>query len=209
VQLIDISIPIRPSMIVYEGDPSVWLERVRDMASGAICNVSRLDCGVHTGTHIDAPVHFIDGGAGIEATPLHALIGPAYVIDATPCERDIDGAMIDALHIPPGTERLLFKTRNSALWDASEFSSDFIGLTASAAAVLIDRGIKLVAMDYLSVAPAADPAPTHIALLTAGVVILEGIDLRAVDPGAYQLICLPLLIPGSDGAPARAILMRD
>ena len=207
--LIDITVPIRPGMIVYDGDPDVSLERTASIAAGAICNVSRLDAGVHTGTHIDAPVHFIEGGAGAEATPLDALIGRAYVVDATQVDGDIDSATLEQLDLPADAARVLLKTPNSQLWERDRFSPDFVGLTASAARYLVERGVRLVGADYLSVAPQSDPAPTHIALLGAGAVILEGLDLRGVDPGWYRLVCLPLLIEGSDGAPARALLMRE
>lgn len=206
---IDISVPIRPGMIVFEGDPTVSRERVQSIAEGAICNVSRMDLGVHTGTHIDAPVHFIDGTAGVETTPLDALIGPAFVVDATAITGDLDAASLRALSLPDGAERLLFKTPNSRLWDRDRFSADFLGLTEDGARYLVDRGVRLVGIDYLSIAPKGDPAPTHVALLEAGVVILEGLDLRHVEPGDYLLACLPLLIPGSDGAPARALLTRE
>ncbi len=208
MELIDISVPVRPGMIVYEGDPDVRLERTLSIASGGVCNVSRLDCGVHTGTHIDAPVHFIEGAAGVEATPLDALIGPARVVDATGVAGDIDEAALRNLDIPAGAARLLFRTPNSELWSQPSFSPDFVGLTEGAARELIARGVRLVGADYLSVAPKADPAPTHVALLSAGVVILEGLDLRNVTPGPYTLTCLPVLLAGSDGAPARAVLTR-
>ncbi len=209
MKIIDITVPIRSGMIVYEGDPPVQRALAQSIAAGAICNVSRLDCGVHTGTHIDAPVHFIEGAAGIEATPLEALIGDAHVVDATAITHDIDAATLAHLAIPAGATRVLFKTPNSRLWERDAFSPNFLGLTEDAARELVRRGVRLVGIDYLSIAPKADPAPTHIALLSAGVVIVEGLDLRAVRPGAYHLICLPLLLEGSDGAPARALLVDN
>lgn len=207
--MIDVTVPVRTGMVVYEGDPPVRRELAQSMAAGGICNVSRFACGVHTGTHIDAPVHFIDGAAGIEATPLDVLIGEACVVDATSIDADIDAAMLGRLTIADGVTRVLFKTPNSRLWGRRSFSPDFVGLTADAAQVLVARGVRLVGIDYLSIAPMRDPAPTHVALLSAGVVILEGLDLRAVTPGAYRLICLPLLLEGSDGAPARALLLDE
>jgi arylformamidase len=208
MRFFDITVPVRPGMPVYEGDPPVAVERVASIADGAVCNLSRLACGVHTGTHIDAPVHFIDGAPGVDGVALDALYGPAWVVDATGAADDIDRAALDALAIPADTTRVLFKTANSRLWKREGFSRDFIGLKEDAARALVERGVRLVAMDYLSVAPMSDPAPTHVALLEAGVVILEGVDLRRVEPGAYTLLCLPLLIEGADGAPARAVLMR-
>ncbi len=209
MRIIDVSVPVRPGMAVYEGDPTVRRELVQSIAGGGICNVSRLDCGVHSGTHIDAPAHFIDGAPGIEATPLDALIGEAHVVDATTITTDIDAATLAALAIPPGATRVLFKTPNSRLWASPAFSRDFFGLTEDAARALVARGVRLVGIDYLSIAPLAAPAPTHLALLSVGVVIVEGLDLRAAPPGAYRLLCLPLLLEGSDGAPARAVLVDD
>jgi arylformamidase len=205
----DVSVPIRSGMPLYEGDPDVRLARVQSIAHGAVCNVSELALGVHTGTHIDAPVHFIEGGAGVGATPLDALIGDCVVVDATTIEGDIDAGALERLAIPRGTERVLFKTRNSALWSRAQFSREFAGLAPDAARALAGCGVRLVAIDYLSIAPPADPAPTHIELLQAGVVILEGLDLRDVAPGAYRLVCLPLRLDGADGAPARAVLIAD
>lgn len=208
MEFFDITAPIRAAMPVYEGDPPVVLERAASIAAGDSANITRLAFGAHTGTHVDAPVHFIEGAASVDALPLDALIGPATVIDATRMDSDIDAPALDALAIPPPATRLLFKTPNSALWDEPRFSPRFIGLLPDAAHALAGRGARLVGIDYLSVAPFRDPAPAHEALLRAGVVILEGLDLRRVDPGDYTLICLPLLIPGADGAPARAILTR-
>ena len=205
---LDISVPIRDGMAVFDGDPTVHLERVKSMTDGAICNVSRLDFGLHSGTHIDSPVHFIDGAAGIESVGLDALIGPVYVVDATGIDGSFDRAAIDRLPIPVGTERLLFRSRNTALWDKPGFDASFVAVTGDGAAALVERGLRLVGADYLSIAPFEAPIPTHQTLLRAGIVIVEGLDLRAIEPGWYDLICLPLLIPGSDGGPARAIVRR-
>jgi arylformamidase len=205
----DITVPIRRGMPVYEGDPDVVIQRVQAIASGSACNLSRIDFGLHTGTHVDAPLHFIDGAAGVDALPLDALIGAAWVVDATSVTTDLDRAALQALDMPASAERLLFKTPNSRLWEADSFDPGFVGITEDGARHLIARGVRLVGADYLSIAPRSDPAPTHITLLAAGVVILEGLDLRGVAPGPYQLVCLPLLIAGVDGAPARALLIRE
>jgi len=204
----DISVPIRDGMVTFEGDPPVHLERVMVMADGAVCNVSRLDFGVHSGTHVDAPIHFIDGAAGIESVALDVLVGPALVVDATTIDGQFDRAAIDRLAIPSGTERLLLRSRNTSLWDKPVFDKAFVAVTGDGAVALVERGIRLVGADYLSIAPFGDPTPTHAALLGAGMVIVEGLDLRDIEPGWYDLICLPLLIPGSDGGPARAIVRR-
>jgi len=204
----DVTVPIRSGMVAYEGDPKVRLERVAALASGGICNLSRLEFGVHSGTHIDAPVHFIEGASGIEATPIEALMGPAVVVDARTIGGDLDAATLRSLEIPAEAERVLLRTPNSRLWDLARFSREFFGVTEDGARYLVERGVRLVGIDYLSIAPFGDPAPTHVALLGAGVVVLEGLDLRAVDPGEYEMACLPMLIPGADGAPARVMLRR-
>jgi arylformamidase len=204
----DISVPIRNGMVTFEGDPPVHLRRASSMDRGAVCNVSRLDFGVHSGTHIDAPVHFIDGAAGIEAVPTDVLVGPALVVDARGVDGPFDRAAIESLGIPAGTERLLLRSRNSDLWNEPTFTGAFAGVTQDGARALIELGVRLVGIDYLSIAPYGDPTPTHFTLLAAAVVIVEGLDLREVAPGAYDLICLPILIPGSDGGPARAIVRR-
>jgi arylformamidase len=209
MEVYDVTVPVRAGMAVYDGDPPVRLTRHAAMAGGALANVSRLDFGVHTGTHVDAPAHFIEGGAGVDALPLDALVGPAWVVDATTLDQDIDVLALQGLDLPAGAERVLFHTRSSELWELPEYSSEFIGLTAEAARALVQRGVRLVGADYLSIAPVTDPAPTHLEFLRAGVVILEGLDLRGVPAGPYQLICLPLLIEGADGAPARALLVSD
>ncbi len=205
MELIDITLPIRPGMIVYPGDPEVHLERTSSIAEGEAANISRLDFGVHTGTHVDAPLHFIDGAPAAEALPLEALIGPAYVIDATSLDRDIDEAALDELDRPETVERLLFKTSNSALLAEDSFSRDFVSFVESGARRIVDLGVRLVGIDYLSI---GDEAAHHV-LLGAGVVPVEGLDLRGVEPGPYRLICLPIKIAGSDGAPARAVLIRE
>ncbi|MEO6206874.1 MAG: cyclase family protein [Candidatus Limnocylindrales bacterium] len=205
---IDVSVPIRPGMATFDGDPAVHLVRTASLAAGDVCNVSRLDFGVHSGTHVDAPVHFIDGAAGIETISLDTLMGPALVVDATGIDGQIDRAAVEALRIPAGTERVLFRSGNSAFWTEWSFQPTFLGLTADGAAALIAQGVRLVGNDYLSIAPFGRPTETHRMLLQAGVVIVEGLDLSRVTPGAYEFVCLPLLIPGSDGGPARAMVRR-
>jgi arylformamidase len=203
---LDISVPVDAGLPTFTGDPTYRRTQHASMAEGAICNVSRLDMGAHTGTHIDAPVHFIEGAAGIEQTPLDAVIGPAYVVDATALTTTISAADLDRLDIPAGEARLLFKTRNSELWALPAFSGAFVAFGADAAEALVARGATLVGIDYLSIAPFGDPVATHVALLGGGVVILEGTDLRGVEPGQYDLFCPPVRLVGSDGAPARALL---
>jgi arylformamidase len=201
-ELRDISVPIHGGMHVYDGNPGFRLELVSSIAAGAHANVSRLDLGVHNGTHVDAPLHFIDGGAGTESLDLETLIGPAWVLDATAVSGNLDAEALGSLAFPSEFTRILFKTSNSRLWNRDSFSRDFVRLTGSGARFLIESGVRLVGIDYLSIGD----AEAHQELLGAGVTALEGLDLREVDPGTYELICLPLRLEGSDGAPARVIL---
>jgi arylformamidase len=205
MRLYDISVPIRPGMIVYEGDPDVHLERMNSIANGDVANVSRLDFGVHTGTHVDAPVHFIDGAPGSESLAPEALIGGAVVVDATSAVGDLDDRALELFDIPEGAERVLLKTTNSNLWARDSFSKNFVSLNGSGARYLTARGTRVVGIDFLSI---GDPE-AHQELLGAGVIPLEGLDLREVEPGPYQLICLPLRLEGADGVPARAILLTE
>jgi arylformamidase len=204
MEVIDVTLPVRPGMFVFPGDPEVRLERTSSIEAGAEVNISRLDFGVHTGTHVDAPLHFIDGATAVEALPLEALIGPARVVDATSLAGEIDATALDSLEIPPQAERLVFKTRNSELWSKDTFTDEFVRFGESGAGRLVDLGARLVGIDYLSIGDVA----AHQVLLGAGVVPVEGLDLRAVEPGPYELICLPIKVEGSDGAPARVVLIR-
>jgi arylformamidase len=208
VDWIDISVAVDDGIPTFPGDPAYRRELHASMPDGAICNVSRVDLGAHTGTHVDAPRHFIDGAATVEATPLDAVIGPAWVVDARALTATITAADIDRLAIPGDETRLLFRTPNSELWSLPRFSDAFIGFAADAAEALVRRGTRLVAIDYLSIAPFGDPVATHRAFLGGGVVVLEGVDLRAVEPGPYELLAAPLRWVGSDGAPVRALLRR-
>jgi arylformamidase len=199
----DISVPIHSEMHVYSGNPGVSLTRHESIADGAHANVSKLELGVHSGTHIDGALHFIDGANGTEALPLETMVGPVEVVDATGIETDLDEAALESLALS-GAERVLLKTRNSQLWELPEFTHDFVRLTGSGARYLIGRGVRLIGIDYLSIGD----VEAHRELLGAGVVAVEGLDLRDVEPGAYELICLPIRLEGSDGAPSRAILVR-
>lgn len=198
----DISVPIRADMPIYEGNPGVELERASAIADGDPANVSKLIFGVHTGTHVDAPLHFIDGAPGAEGIPLGALVGPAVVVDATGLDR-LGEAELQGLEIPEGAERVLLKTRNSELWNRNDFTRDFLRLDGSSARFVVARGIRTIGIDYLSIGD----REAHRELLGAGVVPVEGLDLRKIEPGEYTFICLPLDVVGSDGGPARAILI--
>lgn len=206
----DISLTISPDLPVWPGDPEIVLERFSKMEEGDPCNVTKISASLHLGTHVDAPYHYLNSDAPtIEQLPLHLLTGRAYVLEL-PNEVDlITAAVLEHSEIPPRTRRLLFKTRNSAIWARQErqFQPDFVALSPDAAEYLAHHGIRLVGVDYLSVAPFHLPAPTHEILLKSGVVIIEGLDLSQVRQGRYTLYCLPLKIAGADGAPARAILI--
>jgi arylformamidase len=194
VQIIDVSVPVQPGMITYPGDPEVRLERVSSIAAGDGVNLSRLDLGVHSGTHVDAPLHFVEDGQSVEALPLEVLVGPCVVVDG-----------LDVAAVPRGAERVLFRTPNGRLWERDEFSEDFVALDGGAARALVAGGVRLVGIDYLSIGD----EEAHEVLLGAGVVAVEGLDLRHVEPGEYRLVCAPLKLEGAEGAPARVLLLRD
>jgi arylformamidase len=203
--LIDISLPVREGMIVYEGDPGISITSAASLDRGDPANVSNMKLGTHTGTHMDAPLHFIAGAKGIDTLPLDLLIGPALVIEA-----DAD-RLVEPRHLTDpriaSHSRVLLKTRNSALWDRQSFARDYISLSLEGARLLMDRGVKLIGIDYLSIEGfGAEGHPVHRTLLGAGIVIVEGLDFRRVTPGVYELYCLPLRIAGGDGSPCRAIL---
>lgn len=204
----DISVGVSPEIPVWPGDPPVVLERLKSIENGDEANISHFQASVHVGTHIDAPIHFVEGGATVDAIPLKSLLGRAYVVDLRKADV-LDAATLEAARIPPRTRRLLFKTRNSELWTSGErsFQRNFVAVDASGAEWLVKKGVKLVGVDYLSVAPFNDGVPTHRILLEAGVVVVEGLDLARVSKGRYTLYCLPVKLMGSDGAPARAVLV--
>jgi arylformamidase len=210
MRVYDITLTISADMPVWPGDPLVGLERVAKMEDGANANVTHLSMSAHTGTHVDAPYHFLGGSAPtVEFLPLNYLTGRAVVLHV-PDEVDlITEPVLRRLEIPPRTRRVILKTRNSKLWERNErdFQKDFVALSADAAEYLVRKGLKLIGIDYLSIAPFAQGLAAHRALLGAGIVILEGVDLSNVNPGRYTLYCLPLKLQGSDGAPARAILV--
>ncbi len=203
----DISVPVAPSLPVYEGDPPTELALWQEMARGDLADVRALRMGVHTGTHVDAPAHFLAGGATIDRIELGACVGPALVLDLSAYQGELIGAAELAAVVPAGAERLLLRTRNSSLWQRPGFDPSFVALSEDAATLLVGRGLRLVGIDYVSIAPAADPGPVHRILLGAGVVVLEGLDLSGVAAGGYTLVCLPLRLQDAEAAPARAMLI--
>ena len=207
----DVTLTISPDMTTWPGDPPVILERARKIEEGANANVSRLDMGVHTGTHVDAPYHFFMDGKGVDQLDLDMLTGPVLVFEFGEQVDVIDAEALNTLDIPVGTQRVLFKTRNSQQWANQEkgFQPGFVGLNLDGANYLVERGIRLVGIDYLSVSPYKKSRPTHEALLSVEMVIIEGLDLSKVPTGIYQLYCLPIKLKGADGAPARVILVGE
>jgi arylformamidase len=201
---LDVTVPLHAGMVVYEGDPPVELESAQSIARGDPANVSRLGLGSHTGTHVDAPCHFVAGGAGVDALPPDVLIGRARVLQCRP--GPVGTEALAGAGLGRG-QRLVLRTGNSALWAREGFVRDYQALTLPAARALVEAGVALVGIDYLSIeAFGAAGHPVHRCLLEAGIVILEGLDLTAVGPGRYELCCLPLRIRNGDGAPARALL---
>src|SRR2546426_5069977 len=205
---IDVSVPLQPGVPTFPGDPNYNIALAIAIADGAICNVSRLDMGAHTGTHLDAPSHFIEGAAGTESIPLDVCVGPAWVVDATALSGNIGPTELGRLDIPSDETRLLFKTPNSELWNQPSFSDAFIGLDGEAARVLAKGGVRLVGADYLSIAPFGNPGPTHLTLLSAGDAILQGPDRRAGGPGPADLLRPPLGVGRRDGGPPRGVGRR-
>jgi arylformamidase len=213
LQMYDVTVPISELMPVWPGDPRVKIERVSSMARGDTCNVSHLTMSSHTGTHIDAPYHFVEQGLTVDRLPLDLLVGPAFIAEVDGLESNtIEVFDLASIHFPKDTTRLLLKTTNSYFWEdrLSEFVPDFIHLGPKTAEWLVKRGIRLVGVDYLSVeAHGVHDNRVHRTLLQAGIVIVEGLNLGRVPTGRCQVMCLPLKIEGGDGAPARVLVMRE
>lgn len=198
---IDVSVPIYDGMVHWPDNPAIVLKAIMHLERGDVATVSELEMGTHTGTHIDAPSHFIPGGAGVDALPLHNLIGPARIIEIENPSVVTHAELRN--HNLRHAERLLFKTLNSQrCWNGAEFVSNFVSLAEDAATYLAELNTLTIGIDYLSVGS----PEVHRTLLGAGVVIIEGLNLSEVSPGEYEFLCLPLRIAGGDGAPARALL---
>ena len=209
MRIYDISVTLSAELPVWPGDPPISLERVSKIEEGAEANVTRIDMSAHVGTHVDAPFHFLGADQPtVDQLSLKLLTGRVYVLHLGDEVDLVTRQVLETALIPPRTRRLLLRTRNSKLWgQAGGFQEDFVAVDAGAAEYLLERGVKLVGVDYLSVAPYNAPRPTHEALLSAGVVVVEGLNLSEVEQGRYTLYCLPLKLRGADGAPARAILI--
>jgi arylformamidase len=206
----DVSVALSSDTPTYPGDPQIEISKFFDLANGDPANVSLIHFGAHSGTHVDAPAHFIPGAARVDSLPLDILIGPVQIVEVPPQLDTIDVAFVTS-HCEIGVTRVLFKTRNSDFWNdkTAGFRPDYVSLDPGGAAELVRLGVRLVGIDYLSIEKfGSDNFATHHSLLAAGIVIIEGLDLRQISAGTYELICLPLKIAGGggDGAPARAVL---
>jgi arylformamidase len=207
-RLIDVSVLLQAGVATYPGNPEFELQPVKRIVAGGSSNTSRLVMGTHSGTHVDSPRHFFDEGPGVDGLPLDLLIGRTRVI-----ELPYRGGITDTHLAEAGLRedlRVLLRTPNSALWNSADgFHQDYTYLTEAAAKYLVGQGVKVVGIDYLSVEQFKTPgAPAHRALLGDNVVIIEGLNLSDVDPGVYEMYCLPLRVAGADGAPARVVLKR-
>jgi arylformamidase len=207
MKLIDVTVPLDANLPAYPGNTPFSLEAIKRIAAGGSSNVSSLHLSAHSGTHVDAPRHFFDNGGGTEALPLDLLLGRTRVVELR-TRKGITAEDLAAFDLSEDI-RVLIKTPNSRLWGSPEFHADYVGITESGARYLVERGVKLVGVDYLSVEVFKSPgAPAHHVLLGAGTIVVEGLNLRDVEPGVYDLLCLPLPIVGSDGAPARVVLRK-
>jgi arylformamidase len=210
MKLYDLSVPIHEGMALWPSDPPLSMKLAKSMARGDRSNVTRLEFGAHTGTHMDAPFHFVANGAGIDQIPLETVIGPCRVFDLTSIPGHIDRAVVESCDLR-GVTRALFKTRNSEGWARAEhaFDKEFRAIVLDGAQLLVEHGVKLVGVDYLSVEPyGSKEHPVHLAFLPANVIIIEGLNLSAVPAGDYELIALPMKLKGCDGAPARVVLRQ-
>ena len=206
----DVSVPIRDGGLVYPGNPPIHIELQQAIAKGAGANVSHVDFGSHTGTHVDAPRHFFDDGAGVDQIPLDVLIGQAMVVGFGDDVRAVTRGDLERFDLT-GVERLLLRTRNSTyLTQDPNFHQDYTYLAPDGAEHLVAQGVKLVGVDYLSIEQFhSGHHRTHLTLLGAGIVIVEGLNLDGIADGPYELCCLPLRLVGCDGAPARAVLIEQ
>ncbi|MBN1305817.1 MAG: cyclase family protein [Anaerolineales bacterium] len=210
MNIFDITLPVSKRVPTWPGDPEILVQQIEAMDKGSSYNLTYLHTSAHSGTHVDAPHHFLNNNNTVEDLPLEVLTGSAYVAVLRSDIMQITAGVLDSMQIPLGVERLLFKTRNSKFWanGETEFQTDYTAVVKDGAEWLVTRGIRLVGIDYLSIAPFKDGTQVHRILLNAGMVIVEGLDLSKVSEGRYQLYCLPIKLVGADGAPARAILIR-
>ena len=208
MKLIDVSVPIDGNLPTYPGNVPFSLEPTKRISSGDSSNVSAVHMSVHSGTHVDAPRHFFDHAPGVDALPLEMLMGRTRVVEVT-SRRGIGPDDLSSVDLSEEL-RLLIKTHNSRFWGSAEFQTGYVGVTDAGARHLIEHGIKVLGVDYLSVEEFKKPgAPAHHVLLGGGTIVIEGLNLRDVEPGVYDMYCLPLRIVGADGAPARVVLRQS
>jgi arylformamidase len=208
MKLIDVTLPLDASLPTYPGNTPFTVEAIKRIARGDTSNVSTLHMSAHTGTHVDAPRHFFDDAPGADALALEMMLGRTRVVEIS-SRTGIGAEQLTNLDLSDDV-RILFKTSNSRLWGSPTFSPDYVGVTSSGAEYLIAQGIKVVGIDYLSVEEFREPgAPAHHVLLGGGAIVIEGLNLREVEPGIYDMLCLPLRVVGADGAPARVVLRRS
>jgi arylformamidase len=204
MKIFDISVELYNGMPAFPGDPAPVVKRILEMPRDA-ANVSVIDMGTHTGTHVDPPLHFVEGGLPLDRIPLEHLYGDAEVLDLTHVKKAITAGDLERAN----ENILLLKTRNSRLWQFTEFHRDYVYLDRSAAQWLIDNHVWTVAIDYLSIGSFEGGETVHKMLLKNGVTVVEGVNLSAVEPGKYTFACLPIKIKDGDGGPARAILIKE
>jgi len=209
MEIFDISLPLTEDMIIWPGSSGFHIEWIKHVQKGDSVNNSKIICDAHSGTHIDAPLHYIRGGNSVEKLAIYDMIGCSVVADLSNVSQ-ITATDLEGLNLPENVQRLLLRTHNSELWKtgSKRFNVDYVGLSKDAAEWIVKRNVRLVGIDYLSVQRYFDSPDAHQTLLNAGVIILEGLNLSQIKPGMYELICLPLNIVGAEGAPARAILRK-
>ena len=211
MKIFDISLTITPDMPVWPGDFKVELHRVKKIEEGAGDNLSQMRLGAHTGTHVDAPYHFIAEGKKIDELPMEFLVGDVQVVEVGEAVHLITADVLKNVKIDPRIKRILFKTSNSKIWVKKDntFHKDYVAISEDAAILLAELGMIFVGLDYLSVGPFENSKPTHDVLLGAGMALLEGANLSEVPAGIYHLVCLPMKLGATEGAPARAILIKE
>ena len=208
MKIIDISVPVSHKLPLWPNSSGLCLTRVAKIGKKSVVNETHIEMNAHIGTHIDAPLHFIPKGLSIDKLPLDIFVGPAFVANLDKV-KEITAKDLETLPLPKNVKRILFKTSNSRLWEkkVKKFKPDYVGLTADAASWLVKRGIRLVGMDYLSIAKFSEAVAVHKILLGNNVYIVESLNLTGVKSGTYELVCVPIKITDSEAAPARAMLL--
>jgi arylformamidase len=211
MNIIDITIPLSEKMPVWEGDKKVNIDLVEKIGDNGDFNVSRIELGVHSGTHIDSPYHVLKDGNTVDKIPLNVLIGKVQVVQVPYGNYEINAKCLEKIGIDFSIERILFRTSNSDYWknDPYSFNKKYVALNTEGAQFLADRKVRLIGIDYFSISTFNDLVQPHVILLEKNIVLLENIDLGNVSPGIYQLVCLPIKLVGTEAAPVRAVLISD